>query len=84
MPINFDLRLGKYMYFICLPSITCGKIIVFISCDTHFLVLVQEGLYLVKNGVSPYSGDVVHEVRIPLEKLKIFERLMKARMRILQ
>ena len=24
---------------------------------------VQEGLSLVKHGVSPYSGDVVHEVR---------------------
>ena len=24
---------------------------------------MQEGLSLVKHGVSPYSGDVVHEVR---------------------
>lgn len=32
-----------------------------------FLVLVQEGLSLVKNGVSPYTGDVVHEVRLGLK-----------------
>lgn len=28
-----------------------------------FSFSVQEGLSLVKHGVSPYSGDVVHEVR---------------------
>ena len=40
---------------------------------------VQEGLSLVKHGVSPYSGDVVHEVRFQ----RVLNKPSKSRLSIL-